>query len=138
MVKELAERRTRARPPSLLSINGIQCLIHERAEAGIEVHPLGYELRETCVVVHVCHCATDVYYQSHQRNQVRRHALYTYFWTCSYQGDELDKELPPVVHDFVHERVATRDVLVLVQCLQSFFGNITHICLIMIKIISGD
>jgi hypothetical protein len=25
----------------------------------------------------------------------------------AYQGDELDKEFPPVVEDLVHERVAT-------------------------------
>jgi hypothetical protein len=45
----------------------------------------------------------------------------------SYHGNQFDKEFPPVIEYVVHEGVATGDVFVRLQVLQTFLRNVTHI-----------
>jgi hypothetical protein len=43
-----------------------------------------------------------------------------------YERDQLDEELPPVVHNLVHVRGPSRYVLVTFKSLQTIISNVTH------------
>lgn len=112
----------------LLSIYGIQCLIHKLAEDTEEIYPLRDSHCETQVVIHVGQRSNDVYHQPSQCDQVWRYALQRWliFLCVSYERDQLDKEFPPVVEDLVKERIAPWDVLIVFEVFQTLFGNETH------------
>ncbi len=71
MIEQLSERGRAASPACLLSIDGIECLVHKLAENSEEVHPLRYPHCETQIVVHVRKGSNDVDDQTGQGNQVR-------------------------------------------------------------------